>query len=60
MHFKANVNLLVLIASWTSLFVLSWLMILRTIPRTDMFIWGFFIGFLVTAFFSAVYKDVKR
>lgn len=35
---------LVLRMSWISKFVMIWLMILRVIPRNDLFSWGIFLA----------------
>lgn len=47
-----SVSKMVLIGSWVSIFGLSWLMVLKWIPR-DVFSWGFFIFFCILAFLSA-------
>ena len=54
------VSTAILIASWVSLFLLSWLMILRVIPRDDLFIWGFAIMFAVLAFFAEGYRLASK
>lgn len=54
------VSTIISLAGWTSLFALSWLMILRILPRNDLFVWGFCLIFAVLIFFAEAWRASKK
>ena len=54
------VSTIISLVSWASLFLLSWLMILRVLPRNDLFIWGFALIFAILIFFAEAWRASKN